>query len=56
MLNCEVIVAIDNTNLAVRTDRLMKMLTVFENVRYLSAHVLYIKLPAQLNTSSPYLI
>lgn len=35
MLNCEVIVAIENTNLDVKIDRLMKMLTVFENVRCL---------------------
>lgn len=35
MLNCEVIAAIENTNLDVKIDRLMKMLTVFENVRCL---------------------
>lgn len=35
MLNCEVIVAIENTNLDVKTDRLKKMLAVFENVRCL---------------------
>lgn len=35
MLNCEVIVAIENTNLDVKIDRLMKMLAVFENFRCL---------------------
>lgn len=35
MLNCEVLVAIENTNLDVKIDRLMKMLAVSENVRCL---------------------
>lgn len=33
MLNSELIVAIENTNLDVKIDRLMKMLAVFKNVR-----------------------
>lgn len=41
MLNCELIIAIENTNLDVKIDRLIKMLAVFENVRCLFLCSLY---------------